>query len=480
MCTHGRFVTNRYTKQKFWCKCGKCKSCQQEKAARRSSRIRAEYSKDMSTYFCTLTFDKKSCPYFRQEDLYRLLRSGFDHGNLPLYRNHTVRWDVNKQKYIKVWQRVELDKVFVDLRDIVRDEKGYHINMKWLKKQPHCIGVNYFKDYQLFFKRFRQQIKRYGYDGKIKYFLCDEFGGSSLRPHAHFLLFASPGYDEILHEAFIKSWPYGDRVRAAESFQLVTDDPAGYVSSYINSGSNLHPFLAKNFKCKCSFSKYFGHARSAFSLLEVEKKIDTGYLDYSLSRIRKGIPEVLSLPIPKYVINRFFPLFKGYSRLDYIKVFDYISTNFEYYRLLESSRYYDLNNPRTRIGLTPEDAHKIGVRLRHAFEYYRQFHPNASPVDYAIQYEKAWRSYKSTVYRFFMEDDSVPIVYKYDNLCEKPVSFIQDFLDAYSSDGASVVLDPNENPYTVQRTLKNTMYYSKYCKQKEITNFALTEQGIYI
>ena len=60
MCTHQRWITNPYTHQRLYVKCGHCKACIQEKAFAAANRIRNEYSPDKMVLFVGLTYDRDS------------------------------------------------------------------------------------------------------------------------------------------------------------------------------------------------------------------------------------------------------------------------------------------------------------------------------------------------------------------------------------------------------------------------------------
>lgn len=474
MCVNGRWITNKYTQDRFFVKCGHCKACLQEKAAKRSSRIRNEYSPDIDIIFGTLTYDRYSCPYIKQEDL----DSKVD--VLPVYRRYDWRWSVNRQKYVRSWTEPKLT-------EVVHPDYDCNRYCRWLEKQPHKIGVCYFKDFQDFAKRLRQNLKRdYGIQENIKLFDCSEYGESSQRPHFHFLLSIPKGHYDEARSSIIKSWSFGARIRDPKSVQLVTDDPAGYVSSYVNCSSKFPSFLARNFAPKSSYSKLYGHGRKSFQLDYIKSKIDspdTGTtLTYDLLRTRKGVSEVVNLPIPKYVVNRFFPLFKGYSRLTSSEVYDLLSTGFEPSRFERIGRNYDMQNynVKSKIEYNDDDIHKICVRLNHAFYYYQSV-TGGNRFDFAIDYEKTWRLYRSTVYRLFMEDYTVPACYKYDNLCHRPnpdVDFV--FRLGCSQDSQRLILNPNEFPQNINSTLRMSTYFDKYVKQKFVTNVALNANGVLI
>ena len=69
MCTQQRWITNHYTGNKIYVKCGHCKACLQEKANKRAQRIKNEYTSDKIILFVGLTYDRDSCPYIKESDL---------------------------------------------------------------------------------------------------------------------------------------------------------------------------------------------------------------------------------------------------------------------------------------------------------------------------------------------------------------------------------------------------------------------------
>lgn len=467
MCTYGRWITNKYSGDRFFVKCGHCKSCLQEKAASRSSRIRNEYRSDMDVIFGTLTYDRLSCPYILQSDVDNKV------SELNVYRAYSTKWNFNKGSFLTTWKPEVLSTIHVP--------EDYYFgsgSCAWLKKQPHHIGVCLFKDYQDFCKRLRINLHRYcNYDGKFKLYGCCEYGPKTQRPHFHFLLFVEKGLYQKFRFAYIKSWPFSRRTRFAKSFQQITDDPAGYVSSYVNSGNKLSPFLANVFPQKYSSSKFFGHGRDSFQLDKILQKLSTGDMSYTLKRITNSGEKILALPFPKYVIHRYFPLFKGSSRLSDSTVYNFLSGNIGLSGLLSDSRAYDVEHVKTHIDYTREDLHKISVRLQHAFEYYNTV-TGRSPMHFAIDYQRVWTAYRSTVYKFFVQDDSVHPLYKYDNLCHIPRQYLLSVLESLGYNGTQfVTLNCNERPNVKNRTIQMTQWYDRYCKQKEISNFVMSENN---
>ena len=480
MCVSGYFLTNKYTRSRFFVKCGKCKSCLQEKAAKRSSRIRSEYDGERSVYFGTLTYDRYSSPYFKLSEFRQMVSNGHLLNNqvLHVYRRYSVHWSVNKGRFDYDNHRVLLDTVYIP-----EDNDPLRGHMKKLKYLRDDIGVCYYKDWQLFAKRFRTNLTRsnkFPDEFPIKMFQCSEYGGKSQRPHFHFLLFAPSGYDKELHEVVVQSWPYGFRVREKESFQLVTGDPAGYVASYINSGSRLSSFLTKYFPPKSYYSKYFGHSRDIFQLASLEKSLQSrGDLQVTVTRTSKDGEQAINIPVPKYVVNRYFPLFKGYSRLSRTSVYDYISAGCRPSDLRELAARHDGQNYAIRIDLSFSDIVNITKRFRNAFSFYRTVHPDSTYVDYAIAYDRFWTNYRSTILKMWMLDDSVVDCYKYNNIGECSDRAFLDIFSRSPSD-ACIILDPNEFPQNINQTIRMETMYDRYCKQKEVIGEVLNAAGVYV
>lgn len=285
MCTHQRFVFNRYTKTSFLAKCGKCKACLQEKAYKRSYRIKSEYSPDKICLFVTLTYDRGSCPFVYQSDID--LRKDC----LPVYREFSTR-RVKKVlrdgtvAYLdrRVYDRPLLNKIYNPDYDSFR----LRSKIKHLAYRPDHLGICYYPDVQLFKKRLNINLKRkYNYYGQYKCFSCSEYGSRSGRPHFHLLFFIEPSIEETFRTAILEAWPFASKRRTAKYIEIARD-AANYVSSYVNSGENLHGFLSSNFKTKHSYSKDFGISSKLFSLDSVLQKIDTRDLSYLRAIGTKG------------------------------------------------------------------------------------------------------------------------------------------------------------------------------------------------
>lgn len=452
MCVNGRFIRNRYINKSFFVKCGHCPSCLQEKANRRMMRIYDEYSPKYLAFFVTLTYKRDACPYFRVEDYKNKLNP------LPLYRDCRIQRTFGDSKVVNEVEHIT--DVLVDYSSVWNQKPLY--KLKTLAYRSHQIGVCYYPDLQKFHKRLKINLKRkYNYHGYFKAYNCSEYGENSLRPHFHLLIFTENTREmyAILRSAVIASWPLCREDRWSKGFQLA-DDVTSYVSSYVNQPSDFPPFLQDNFRPKHSFSPHLGFNCNSYSLASLLSAIKSGHMQYSREINQNGVRSVVNLPLPKYVVNRYFPLFKGFSRF----------TDNEIYNLLQYPRF--LRSFGQDIDYTEDDYAKIAKRISNA---HYKFFPDLTDGDYALLFCKAWRSYRSTCYRLFMEDIKIPILQKYDNLFELDNGAVCSDLCFLYDKIEYPVLDPNYFSINLSKTQYNTQMFAKKVKNKKV-NELLTNQ----
>lgn len=465
MCVNCRTVYNPYTRQKLVVECGKCPSCLQKKAAKRASIIRYNSRPDDGTIclFVTLTYDRFSVPYVKLSEIKGLVNGG----SVNVYRKQSVRLvraskgNCYKQKLRHIFQENVISSFYFSSQD--DDFLNGVLPLK--KDSSDHIGVCFYQDLQYFFSRLRLFLKRnYNINTKFSYYACSEYGGSSLRPHFHTLLFIPKVYEECFRCAVVKAWPFAARSRQVLGIE-VARDPAGYVASYVSKPSGFPKVLEEpHFRPKNSYSKHFGFALHIFQLPSILEQIRKGCLSYNVSRIEDGVLKVVSVPIPKRVINRFFPLFKGYSR---------ISDSSLLHCLVRPERLREFHE----IGYVESDFHSITVRLNNAYAYYYS-QTGKTRFDFALDFLSCWRVYRSTVLRLWylsVLDDS-QWVYQYDNLNE--VDFNDDlkrYLDFEIP--LDFDFDVNKNPYRVAETLRLQSVYDSYTKYKLVMNTLMTESG---
>ena len=86
MCLYQRYIKNPYTGKDVYVKCGHCNACLQEKAARRTSRIRNNVCSGQTALFVTLTYANMFVPYVRRSDL-----KSFEF-SVPVYRDASIKY----------------------------------------------------------------------------------------------------------------------------------------------------------------------------------------------------------------------------------------------------------------------------------------------------------------------------------------------------------------------------------------------------
>ena len=479
-----KWVYNRFSGKRFLAKCGQCKSCMQEKAMKKAGRIKNEYDPNKIVLFVTLTYDRCSCPFIKQSDLDNRVFP------LPIYREFTTRRTrtvLNGQDYYfskRHYGEVKIDQL--ELPDYEKYDDFPHI--KHLKFRSRNIGICYFPDVQNFKKRLAINLKRiYHYEKPYKVYACMEYGGTTSRPHAHLCIHIPEADEPTFRAAILEAWPYAHRARTARGIE-VARDVASYVASYVSKCSHLHPFLSDNFKAKSSFSKDYGLRPKLFSLDSILLKIEGGDMSYLRAIGPKGREVYTHFSIPKYVINRYFPIFKGYSKLSDTEVYDFVRNAVSGSRTLTwlvkdgIIHHYKLST------ISYEDMDKIRVRLVNAYDKFFQATKHKYPWadfvfdDFAWYYLNSWKVYKATNLRLWYNDKTIPVKYKYDNSVDlldsdklnQPVIKAQ-----FDSMSEPYIKDANYYPENIRQTYVNEGIFNFRSKEKEINNFVMAQKHYY-
>lgn len=408
--------------------CGKCPTCMQKKAMSRATRIRNNMQPGEIALFVTLTYSNKYVPYIKKSDLVKLLDSPIsavrnaDHlFELPVYKDSLCYYtrsgnlvEVNTPyvcdyKYFSESEYKALSKAHRD-----GNLKLYHGNgMSKDKVTVHC-----YSDIQKFLKRVRVNLKRhYNYDQSFNYFSCLEYGSTTNRTHSHLLLFIPKESESIFRAVISESWPYEIRHLLAKGVE-VARDAASYVASYTNSVSSFHPFYSSHdIRNKHHYSLDMGVRSDCFQLSSVLEKVRCGNLFYNVTKITNSGVVQFNPVIPKYVLNRHFPKFKGYSRLSSSEV-AFILQCPERLRGFAQLLGYEQNKPFCRhrgvfSELRIRNGDEVGAtitRLENAYRRYCEV-TGASRFDFAIDYQRAWDCFNSTVLKGSYYDElGFPIV----------------------------------------------------------------------
>lgn len=446
MCINNHYIYNKYIHKRVLVPCGKCKECLQAKADARAERIRHSFSAGEIGLFVTLTYDNNHVPYVFKKDIQ-------ERSNVTVYRGLTDS------------DRFSIGSLYVD-------DLPYNYNSSLLPnlRNSSCkdkVGICYYKDIQNFFKRLRINfLRKYGYPASFKYYAATEYGETYYRPHAHILLIIPCELEKAYREIIYQSWKMCDFNRLHRSIE-VARNAAAYLSSYINSDSSL-PLLFKSpsFRQKHSYSHGFGCNSSAFSLQNIISCVERNSMSYDVqdSRSESGYSTFL---IPKYIISRYFPIFKGYSRTPPCEMLNVLQRPAKLAALVGNSSEW-----------SNEDIRTLGIMLRNkAILYYKTLNIPLPDLydDYAIMYEKVWRCYNSTRLRLFYHNmmsnlisDNIPILENYDNINELHLGVVHS--DLSDINDIECYVNYNALPSRVKLHNERVKRYDVMFKRKKITN----------
>lgn len=480
MCTHQRWIYNRYSRKKVLVPCGKCEACRQELANHVTQRIRNELSSDSIALFVTLTYAPKFIPFILRSDVENASFSS----SLNVYRSCSVRHNPCTSSLVVVDEPYILDTL------PVYDSSSWNYDLDRVKKPKGSpsdyIGVCFFKDFQDFIKRLRiNLIRKFSYEKKFTYYACSEYGSVSLRPHFHALFFIPSCDEAVFRNAIFESWPYSLPNRTKEGIEIARN-AASYVASYICGNARLPSLLQDPlFKPKHSFSQGLGCGLDCFALPSLLEKVRNGDFYYYREQKFDGESTSVPLPIPSYVVNRYFPWHTGFSRLtsselrDLLLTYERIGFFFNdskvTYRFIDKNDKYDiiLSFYRSNILGSPYlfsayDSYKIYVSIFNAFKRYQKL-IGGNFYDYVIDYIAIWTCYHSTMLKYSYSDI---------NSLSDFSDFYLDVCDFNSLDYVSPTLahleleqNPNALSSVVSKTSSLTSLYYKKDKSRKVTNF---------
>lgn len=410
--------------------CGKCAVCRQKKANARTQKILSEQIRNGKylTLFVTLTYDNEHIPYIKKSEIENARSLFVYRGNLPIAYFRPEILQKNDLPF--------MENPTKNLMPLMKKVNGKNIPFDNDK-----VSVCLYSDLQKFIKRLRINLQRkYGIKFR-SYYACSEYGKSSHRAHFHVLLQAKREFIDTIEHCVRQSWTFCDWNKLETPIEIAKN-AASYVSGYVSKLSSLPPFLrCKEFKPSFSHSQSFGLNRSDFEISSILQKIDTGNFDvpvkYESIRGKNAIESYL--PLPRYVLYRYFPPIKGLSKLSTSQLFeiclrpeklaDY--ANFLGYNdisILNGNYYYDTFSNKTRSKMTKFEKkrlfyhdvklHGINLRVYHDVSnelrrnYIRLIHcikrfccdSGLTTFDYARYFTKLRVSYNSYLIKKSYED----------------------------------------------------------------------------
>lgn len=483
MCLYQRYIKNPYTGKDVYVKCGHCNACMQEKASRRTSRIRNNVSSDTTALFVTLTYANMFVPYVRRSDL-----KAFEF-SVPVYRDATIRRNRVGSDYT-FFQTI--NRKTSKIADIEYDnsinfiEEGRSVAevdcLPHLKKYPKDkIGVILYSDLQRFYKRLRVTLQRkYKVTSTFSYFGCAEYGPSTKRPHFHVLIFVPTVQTQLFIDAISEAWQFDSIARKRKGIQIARN-ASSYVSSYVNGNTHFSKFYTQNsIKQRHSYSQNFGMQNPNFSFENVVSASNKSDFSYNKTVMRNSIPTVVNCSIPKYVVDKYFPRFLGYSSMSSASLLQLLQRPTYYNCLSYLGKYYRTNFPYDGYHLSSDGssldiahrAHTLSVKLLNWQCKMSQRGYDAISASYL--HLSVHRQYSSYLYKREYEDienisdfeehyDNIRILLRYPEIA--PTLHGIEF--KYNS--------PNEYPINIESTLFFECAFQHYDKSRKLNNTVMSE-----
>lgn len=495
MCLNNRFIFNKVLGREILVPCGHCEACRQKKADKFASRIRSHRPDGLVPMFAHLTYLNECVPYIRKSEL-------LEHPSFAnVYRDYDRYYYASPDGKLHLkYKRLHepLDQIdFIDNEGYCTLKSSDIFNAPTLQNtysprpttldMSDKIGVIYYKDVQNFFKKFKQYLKRNFnfselYDYKVTFCSVSEYGGEKYRPHFHLLIWCQRQHWKIFVSAVLKSWTYAFRYITRRRIEPAID-AASYVASYVNKSVDFPTIFEKHpIKQKHSFSQGFGTSLRAFRLSQILENVRRGSLLYDREVVIDGSPSVSSFLYPKYVISRYFPKYKGFSRLSdgsicWLLNLDVIPSGDtrEYYVQKISDRLIDCVRNFPAFVLFWEDLRKIAVSIVN-----KVILCGVTIAEYARLYTSTWRCYYSTLYRSTIENLSIQEQWQYyDNIEDyfsgKVSSLSLDSLLAKTPNSfTDYEIDPNKFVRNINEHQRLLMSYVRRSKQHEVVDVAFS------
>ena len=313
-------VLRDYRGYPFQVACGKCVACQNNKRSSLSLKLRLEEYTSKYCYFLTLTYDDDHLP------LFSLGRDTNVTGFVRLYP-YSERLRNDSQISDFCFDFFNFDNDFIDKMDyystfVINYERKYNKSCVY----GHCLyALLYYRDIQLFLKRFRKHIFKY-YGEKIRFYIIGEYGTKSLRPHWHCLLFfnsssLSQAFEdcenvgtssrECLCPRFLRPfWQFG----ICDS-KRTNGEAYNYVSSYVNQSANFPKLLVLLSNQKAYHSIQLGQIIPQKSFIAAIQEGDFSFFERQFYVDSFGSKNPYSVWRSYY--NRFFPKFSCSSSLGF-------------------------------------------------------------------------------------------------------------------------------------------------------------------
>lgn len=347
--------------------CGRCEACLTKRSNALISRLSNEFQDHCFAAFITLTYDNQHIPLVRFHEKYNrwipdylkpcssvvspdsgavryeyppayMLPEEFGKDcyipHINHYHSRSVFGCVNRQDVKNFIKRLrvnlntllnqEADAAFYAGLSSLLDEYGFDGKVSYYKLHKIIKNNIHFKKSYYDLEKRKKESKRAWRAELFRYFIVAEYGPtheaskvSYHRPHYHGILFTNNSTTiRLLETAVRKSWTLCDQRNL--DFQLITEQKVGgYVSKYVTGNSTLPRIL------QTELTRTF-HLAS--------RRPIEGFRHYSYEKVREmydrgtftenkhifnadGSSEFIDVPLPTFILSRYFPKCRGYASL---------------------------------------------------------------------------------------------------------------------------------------------------------------------
>ncbi len=221
--------------------CGKCRYCQHSSNYRYKTLIQNELEFSNAVFF-TLTYNPKSLPLVK-----------LDYSPSPL-RKSGVFSDYYVIRNGKTIDKLSPKKVENYEFNIKEFEKYSFVNSSDIPQNHYAVYNT--DDIQKFIKSLRKAISK-AFNETFRFYCLAEYGGKSMRPHYHFILFGKNAHQYITFAKRI--WSFGFLYNSG-TVNSSTFSLSSYLSQYLCSSSSIPSFLRFLKPPKIYHSKNFGYS----------------------------------------------------------------------------------------------------------------------------------------------------------------------------------------------------------------------------
>jgi hypothetical protein len=256
------------------------------------------------------------------------------------------------------------------------------------------------------------------------------------------------------------------------------------------------------YKQKHSQSQNLGVAMDCFRISDVLEKVDKRDLHYYFEKKFDGESSVIPCLIPKYIINRYFPKFKGlrWFTLDALrcvllepqKLFDVIGNyeqgiNIDYYY---DELLYDGTSRQHHAGylfvgridlpfhchydFSLAEVYKIAVRLWHAQLYFMS-ETGLNAYDFMHYYIETWNLYDSTLLSDSYRD--IKSLEDFSEFYFNSNDLVNDVVHSSTLDGLEMNPNPNSFHDLVLKSANLQKIYLLKDKTKKVVNYSMSSLG---